>query len=212
MAQCFADPGTSVVYSQYGFAVFAIATAAAGAQALCVPALPRDHAQAPLGHDLEAMAAAVRGDTRLVYLANPNNPTGTWFGVAELAAFLARVPETTLVVADEAYGEYLDAPGTASAGEAGIDQGAVVRSVAGGLHDDVAGKAQVVAQGKKLGCAGIAGRVFALGRKGKLAAGAEDVAVRVHRAGGQLELRLAGVGVPVQPAGGFFKCAHGKHP
>jgi len=115
LAQCFAEPGTSVVYSQYGFAVFAIATAAAGAQALCVPALPRDHAQAPLGHDLEAMAAAVRGDTRLVYLANPNNPTGTWFGVAELAAFLARVPETTLVVADEAYGEYLDAPGTASA-------------------------------------------------------------------------------------------------
>jgi len=115
LAQCFAESGTSVVYSQFGFAVFAIATAAAGAQALCVPALPRDHGQAPLGHDLEAMAAAVRADTRLVYLANPNNPTGTWFGAEALTAFLAQVPATVLVVVDEAYGEYLDAPGSASA-------------------------------------------------------------------------------------------------
>lgn len=111
LAQCFADPVHSVVYSQYGFAVFAIAAAAAGASAIAVPALPRSHPTAPLGHDLEALAVAVRADTRLVYLANPNNPTGTWFDDAALAAFLARLPPEVLVVVDEAYREYVDAPG-----------------------------------------------------------------------------------------------------
>jgi histidinol-phosphate aminotransferase len=108
IAQCFADAGTSAVFSEFGFAVFPIATAAAGAQAIRVPALPRDHAAMPLGHDLDAMAAAIRGDTRLVYLANPNNPTGTWFGDAALETFLARAPATALVVVDEAYHEYVD--------------------------------------------------------------------------------------------------------
>lgn len=115
IAQCFADASTSVVYSQYGFAVFAIATAATRAQAIAFPALPRDHATAPFGHDLDAMAAAIRADTRIVYLANPNNPTGTWFGDAALAAFLERVPTTTLVVVDEAYHEYVDTPELTSA-------------------------------------------------------------------------------------------------
>lgn len=115
LAQCFADANTSVVYSQYGFAVFAIGTAAAGAQAICVPALPADHATAPLGHDLDAMAAAVRPDTRLLYVANPNNPTGTWFDDAALDRFLDRLPPHLLVVVDEAYAEYVTAPGASSA-------------------------------------------------------------------------------------------------
>lgn len=115
IAQCFVDASTSVVYSQFGFAVFAIGTAAAGAQAICVPALPADHATAPLGHDLAAMAAAVRADTRLVYLANPNNPTGTWFDDAALDAFLAQLPAHVVVVVDEAYAEYMTAPGANSA-------------------------------------------------------------------------------------------------
>ena len=115
LAQCFADPAHSVVFSQYGFAVFPIATAAAGAQPIRVPALPRSHAEAPLGHDLDALAAAVRADTRLVYLANPNNPTGTWFDDAALERFLARVPQDVLVVVDEAYHEYVDAPGVTTA-------------------------------------------------------------------------------------------------
>ena len=115
LAQCFADPAHSVVYSQYGFAVFPIATAAAGAQAIRVPALPRDDAQAPLGHDLDAIAAAVRADTRLVYLANPNNPTGTWFADDALGHLLERVREDVLVVVDEAYHEYVDAQGPRSA-------------------------------------------------------------------------------------------------
>jgi len=115
LAQCFADAAHSVVFSQYGFAVYPIATAAAGAQPIRVPALPRDHATAPLGHDLDAMAAAIRADTRLVYLANPNNPTGTWFDDAALAHFLARVPRDVLVVVDEAYNEFVDATGVATA-------------------------------------------------------------------------------------------------
>lgn len=115
LAQCFADPAHSVVFSQYGFAVFPIATAAAGAQPVRVPALPRDHAQAPFGHDLDALAAAVREDTRIVYLANPNNPTGTWFDDAALERVLARVPRDVLVVIDEAYHEYVDAAGLTTA-------------------------------------------------------------------------------------------------
>ena len=115
LAQCFGDPSHSVVFSQYGFAVFAIATAAAGAQAIRVPALPRDDARAPFGHDLDALAAAVRADTRIVYLANPNNPTGTWFDDAALERFVAHVPDDVLVVVDEAYHEYVDAPGLGTA-------------------------------------------------------------------------------------------------
>ncbi len=115
IAQCFADPSTSVVFSQYGFAVFAIGTAAVGAKAIRVDALPRDHATAPLGHDLPALANAIRNDTRLVFLANPNNPTGTWFDDAALDAFMARVSSDVVVVVDEAYAEYLDAPRTSSA-------------------------------------------------------------------------------------------------
>ncbi|MEO7433473.1 MAG: aminotransferase class I/II-fold pyridoxal phosphate-dependent enzyme, partial [Dokdonella sp.] len=62
-----------------------------------------------------AIAASVRSDTRLIYLANPNNPTGTWFDDAALELLLARVPATVLVVVDEAYHEFVDAPGLTSA-------------------------------------------------------------------------------------------------
>ncbi|MDA3913108.1 histidinol-phosphate transaminase [Oleiagrimonas sp.] len=115
LAQCFAGPHATVMRSQYGFAVFALATAASGAKPLCVPALSADDRQAPLGHDLEAMADALHDGVRLVYLANPNNPTGTWFSHDSLRAFLRRVPLDTLVVVDEAYGEYMQAPDLASA-------------------------------------------------------------------------------------------------
>lgn len=115
LAQCFADPSHSIVFSQYGFAVFPIATAAAGSQPVCVPALPGAHPRAPYGHDLAALAKAVRADTRIVYLANPNNPTGTWFDDTQLSGFLARVPRDVLVVVDEAYHEYVDAQGLTTA-------------------------------------------------------------------------------------------------
>lgn len=111
LAQVFAGPGDDVVYSQYGFAVFALATQAAGARAVVVEPLARDAAM-PLGHDLAAIARAITPAATLVYLANPNNPTGTWFTTADLAAFLAQVPPQVLVVVDEAYAEMADA-GTA---------------------------------------------------------------------------------------------------
>jgi histidinol-phosphate aminotransferase len=115
IAQCFADPSRSIVFSQYGFAVFPIATAATGAIALRVPALPATHATAPYGHDLDALASAVRADTRIVYIANPNNPTGTWFDDAAFDRFIARVPRDVIVVVDEAYAEYVDVPGLSGA-------------------------------------------------------------------------------------------------
>lgn len=114
LSQCFAGPDAAVMSSQYGFAVFHLAAAGVGARHVLVPALPRDHAEAPLGHDLDAMAAALDEDVRLVYLANPNNPTGTWFRTDTLERFLANVPADTLVVVDEAYAEYMDAPGLVS--------------------------------------------------------------------------------------------------
>lgn len=114
LAQVFAGPGDDVVYSQFGFAVFAIATQAAGAKARVATALPRDAAM-PLGHDLAALAAAVTPATKLVYVANPNNPTGTWFGAPALAAFVAAIPPEVIVVIDEAYAEMVDASEFATA-------------------------------------------------------------------------------------------------
>ncbi|MDQ2703019.1 MAG: histidinol-phosphate transaminase [Pseudomonadota bacterium] len=114
LGQVFAGPGVDVVFSQYGFAVFAIATQAAGGRAVVVPALPVDAAM-PRGHDLDALAAAVTADTRLLFLANPNNPTGTWFSHAALTRFLATVPGNVVVVVDEAYAEIADTPDFGSA-------------------------------------------------------------------------------------------------
>ncbi len=108
VAQCYASPGDEVVFSEFGFAVFPIATAAVGAAPRAARARGLDDAM-PRGHDLDAVAAAIGPRTKLVYLANPNNPTGTWFGRDALAALLARVPEHALVVLDEAYHEYVDA-------------------------------------------------------------------------------------------------------
>lgn len=105
LAQAFVPAGAPVVHSQYGFAVFGLAAAAVGARVVVAPALPADHAMA-LGHDAEALLRACGHDTRLLFLANPNNPTGTWLEPAQLAALLARVPPATLVVVDEAYQEY----------------------------------------------------------------------------------------------------------
>ena len=116
LAQTFLAPGREAVFSQYAFAVYPIATQAAGARARVVPALSAESDQ-PLGHDLDAMAAAITPDTRVVFIANPNNPTGTWVGEAALRAFLDRVPRDVIVVVDEAYTEYarpLGAPDASS--------------------------------------------------------------------------------------------------
>jgi len=109
LAQAFAGPQAGVVASEFGFAVYAIAARAVGAPFRAAKALPAD-GDMPRGHDLEAIAAAVEDGTRLVYVCNPNNPTGTWFGGDALRAFLAKLPTDVLVVVDEAYAEYVEDP------------------------------------------------------------------------------------------------------
>lgn len=99
-SQAFLAPGLSAVYSRHAFAVYPLATNARGARGIEVAAKN-------FGHDLDAMAAAIEPQTRVVFIANPNNPTGTFVPGAELEAFLAKVPRHVLVVLDEAYTEYL---------------------------------------------------------------------------------------------------------
>lgn len=99
-ARAFLAPGLSAVYAQHAFAVYPLAVQAVGAQGIVVPARE-------FGHDLGAMAAAVRPDTRIVFVANPNNPTGTFVSGAELEKFIASLPSDVLLVLDEAYTEYL---------------------------------------------------------------------------------------------------------
>jgi histidinol-phosphate aminotransferase len=101
-AHAFVQPQQSVIYAQYSFAVYALATQAVGARAIEVPA-------ENFGHDLPAMAKAITPDTRLIFIANPNNPTGTFIPADELESFLKAVPQHIVVVLDEAYNEYLDA-------------------------------------------------------------------------------------------------------
>lgn len=100
LAQSYLQAGYSAVFSQYAFVVYPVAIQASGAEGIEVPT--RDW-----GHDLEAMAGAIRPGTRMVFLANPNNPTGTAFTDNELRQFLDKVPENVLVVLDEAYFEYV---------------------------------------------------------------------------------------------------------
>ncbi len=94
------------VMSQYCFAVYPIAVQAAGATPEIVPALPQSHPSMPLGHDLPAMLAAVSEHTRLVFVANPNNPTGSRLGREELRGFLQQLPAQQIMIVDEAYTEY----------------------------------------------------------------------------------------------------------
>lgn len=109
IARAFLQPGLEAVFSQHAFAVYPIVTQAVGAAARVVPT--HDGSRGPrYGHDLEAMLAAVTDQTRMIFIANPNNPTGTWLKRDELDAFLQRVPRQVVVVLDEAYVEYVDEP------------------------------------------------------------------------------------------------------
>ena len=99
-ARAFLSPGLEAVYSQHAFAVYPLAVQGAGAVGVEVRA-------SNYGHDLAAMRGAVTTKTRLLFIANPNNPTGTFVPAPELEAFLADLPAEVLVVLDEAYSEYL---------------------------------------------------------------------------------------------------------
>lgn len=100
IARVFLAPGRSAIFAQYAFAVYPLATLTTGAEGIAVAA--RD-----FGHDLQAMRAAIRADTRLIWIANPNNPTGTFLPYPQLKLFVESVPADVVVVLDEAYNEYL---------------------------------------------------------------------------------------------------------
>jgi histidinol-phosphate aminotransferase len=105
LAETFLTANHSAVCSQYGFAIYPLVIRATGARCIEAPAVAAGQAM-HYGHDLAAMAAAIAPDTHLVFIANPNNPTGTWVDNAALRAFIAAAPAHTLVVLDEAYYEY----------------------------------------------------------------------------------------------------------
>ena len=100
IAQVFSGPETQVISSQYGFAVYALAAQCAGAELVIANAFSSD-AEQSRGHDLSAISAATNDKTRLIYLANPNNPTGTWFSSTAFTDFMAKVPVSVLVIVDE---------------------------------------------------------------------------------------------------------------
>jgi len=102
LARVFLAPGRSTIFSQHAFAVYPLASLTVGAELIAVPAKN-------FGHDLDAMLAAIRPDTRLIWIANPNNPTGTFLPYPQLKAFMRAVPVEVVVVLDEAYNEYIPA-------------------------------------------------------------------------------------------------------
>jgi len=100
IARVFLTSGRSTIYSQHAFAVYPLASLSSGAELIAVPA--KD-----FGHDLDDMRRVIRPDTRLIWIANPNNQTGTFLPYAELKAFMQAVPADVVVVLDEAYNEYI---------------------------------------------------------------------------------------------------------
>ena len=107
-ARAFLTPAHEAIFSQHAFAVYPIVTQAIGATARIAKANPPDHPM-PYGHNPAAILDLINDRTRIVFIANPNNPTGTWLTTAELESLLAAVPESVIVVVDEAYGEYVEA-------------------------------------------------------------------------------------------------------
>jgi histidinol-phosphate aminotransferase len=99
-ARAFLKVGDEVIYSQHAFAVYGLVTQAVGATAVVIPAKA-------FAHDLDAFLKAISPKTRMIFIANPNNPTGTLIDKKRLKTFLSQVPNHVLVVLDEAYDEYL---------------------------------------------------------------------------------------------------------
>ncbi|MGY1668557.1 histidinol-phosphate transaminase [Geodermatophilus sp. SYSU D00696] len=110
LAQSFNDPGTAIAFAWRSFEMYPLLAQVAGARSLQVPLVPSRPGSSPDTHDLDGLAAVVDDDTRLLFVCNPNNPTGTAVRRAELERFLDRVPESVLVVLDEAYREFVTDP------------------------------------------------------------------------------------------------------
>ena len=107
IARAFLDNQRAAVISEHAFAVYQIVTQAVGAELQIAKANPADHQTMPYGHNLANLAAKITDKTRVVFIANPNNPTGTWLSTTALHSFLQRVPSDVIVVLDEAYTEYV---------------------------------------------------------------------------------------------------------
>jgi histidinol-phosphate aminotransferase len=103
VARAFVNPGDEVIFSEHAFAVYPLATLAVGGTPVVTPALD-------WGYDLDAILAAVTERTRLIFIANPNNPTGTWLTRDKLKAFIDALPDHIVTVVDEAYAEYVELP------------------------------------------------------------------------------------------------------
>ncbi len=115
LTRAFVTPEHEIIFSQHAFAVYPIVTQAVGAKAVVVPAID-------YGHDLDGMLQSITDKTRVIFIANPNNPTGTWLDKDRLQDFIAKVPPHVLVVLDEAYFEYArEAEATYPDGSAWVD-------------------------------------------------------------------------------------------
>ena len=217
LAEAFLGPGLEAIYSQYAFAIYPIIVQAAGATAVVTPAYPADSPM-PLGHDLDAMARAITPRTRIVFIANPNNPTGTWVPAAKLEAFIAAVPPHAIVVLDEAYFEYTGGlplqDGVAWLGK--FPNLVVLRtfSKAYGLagvrvgyslsHPSVAGMLNRVRQAFNVSVVGLAGAAAALDDPAHVAS-AVEVATRERT---RVAAALDKLGTRVLPSAGNFLLIH----
>ena len=110
LAQAYNDPGTSLAFAWRSFEMYPLLAQVAGARDVRVPLVPGTPGGTPDTHDLDGLLAAIDGSTRLVFVCNPNNPTGTAVRRTELERFLDAVPAETLVVLDEAYREFVTDP------------------------------------------------------------------------------------------------------
>jgi histidinol-phosphate aminotransferase len=213
LVETFLVPGVEAIHAQYAFAVYPAAIEASGATARIAPARPGDVVQ-PLGHDPVAIVAAIGPRTRMVFIANPNNPTGTWLAEDELDALLQAIPEDVLVVLDEAYHEYSAPLGVPDGtrwlarhpnlvvtrtfskafGLAGLRVGYALS------HPDVANLINRVRQPFNVSVPGLAAAAAALDDRAHL-----DATLNLNRAGiEQLRAGLAALDVSAPPSAGNF--------
>lgn len=109
VTRAYLTPSDSAVFSEHSFAVYPIVVQAVGAKANVATAFAEDHPSMPLGHDPEALLSSIDDKTRIVFIANPNNPTGTWLDSKTLLSLFERIDSDVIIVLDLAYVEYMDA-------------------------------------------------------------------------------------------------------
>jgi histidinol-phosphate aminotransferase len=108
LTRAFLTPQHSAVFSEHSFAVYPIVVQAVGAKANVAKAFSEDHEMMPLGHDPDALLAQIEENTRIIFIANPNNPTGTWLTPSMLEDLFSKIAENIIIVLDLAYTEYMD--------------------------------------------------------------------------------------------------------